>query len=233
MDLQQYRSAQDLESRTLLQQLLLVLAALAGRPVTEQQVSTFALALYPVVSASRLRSFNLARALITSLNPKAPRVPVPEYRPEFLAKTLGRYLVGTEDPNKAQRSIIQTAAAVVRHTEQAGREGMISMVQADDNALGWARVARGGHTCAFCLLLVSRGPVYKSEATGAFESHPACDCIAVPVYDKGNWPGRQQWLAAERLYKQATAGEVDKLNAFRRAVTAGDVSSVLPTPVAA
>lgn len=233
MDLQQYRTAQDLESRTLLQQLLLVLAALQGRPVTEQQVATFALALYPVVTSSRIRSFELARALITSINPRAPRVPVPEYRPEYLAKTLARYLVGLEDPNRAQRSVIETAAAVVRHTEQAGREGMISMVQADDDALGWARVARGGHTCAFCLLLVSRGPVYKSEATGAFRSHAACDCVVTPVYDRKNWPGREQYLAAERLYIEATAGETDKLNAFRRAVSAGDVSSVLPTPVAA
>lgn len=196
-------------------------------------MATFALALYPIVSASRARSFELARALITSLNPAAPRVPVPEYRPEYLAKTLARYLVGLEDPNRAQRSIIQTAAAVVRHTEQAGREGMISMVQADDEALGWARVARGGHTCAFCLLLVSRGPVYKTEATGAFRSHAACDCVAVPVYDRNDWPGREQYLAAERLYIEATGGETDKLNAFRRAVSAGDVSSVLPTPVAA
>lgn len=160
-------------------------------------------------------------------------MPVPEYRPEYLAKTLARYLVGLEDPNRAQRSIIQTAAAVVRHSEQAGREGMIASVQADDTALGWARVARGGHTCAFCMLLVSRGAVYKTEATGAFRSHPTCDCIAVPVYDRQDWPGREQYLAAEALYRKATAGEKDKLNAFRRAVSAGDVSSDLPRPVAA
>lgn len=181
-----------------------------------------------MVSSSRVRSFELARALITSLNPRAPRVEVPEYRPEYLAKTLRRYLVGLDDPNRAQRSIIETAAAVVRHTEQAGREGMISMVQADEDALGWARVARGGHTCAFCLLMVSRGPVYKSESTGAFRSHSACDCVAVPVYDRNDWPGREQYLAAEALYKKATAGESDLLNAFRRAVSAGDVSDVLP-----
>lgn len=184
--------------------------------------------LFPIVSASRARSFALARAVIKAINPSAPDVPVPEYRPEYLVEAMARNLRGLEDPNRSQRSIVATAAAIVRHTEQAGREGMIAMVQADEKALGWARVARGGETCPFCLLLVSRGPVYKSEGSGAFRSHSACDCIAVPVYDRNNWPGREQYLAAERLYIEATSGERDKLNAFRRAVTAGDVSSVLP-----
>lgn len=232
MELDQYRAAQDQESRALLQALLLVLSALRGNPVSDTQMTTFALALFPVVSASRARSFELARQVILSLNPKAPRVPIPEYRPEYLAKAMKRYLVGLEDPNRAQRSIVQTAAALVRHTEQAGREGMIAMVQADDDALGWARVARGGKTCAFCLLLVSRGPVYSKD-TAVFESHPACDCIAVPVYDRNNWHGREQFLAAEKLYASATSGERDKLNAFRRAVSAGDVSNSLPSPAAA
>jgi hypothetical protein len=216
-----------------LRQVLLVLSALVGRPADDRQINTFALALYPVVTASRERSFQLARALITSINPRAPQVKAPDYQPEFLAQALRRTLVGLEDPNRGQRAVVQAAAAVVRHTEQAGREGMISSVQADPEALGWARVARGGHTCAFCLLLVSRGPVYKSEATGAFRSHPACDCVAVPVYDRNDWPGREQFLAADKLYREATKGERDQLNAFRRAVDSGDVSSDLPTPVAA
>lgn len=210
-----------------------MLSSLVGKPVTDQQVSTFALALYPSVVASRLRSFALARQVITALSPRAPQVQVPEYRPEFLAKTMRRYLVGLEDPNRAQASVVQTAAAVVRHTEQAGREGMISSVQADPAALGWARVARGGHTCAFCTLLVSRGPVYKTEATGAFRSHPACDCIAVPVYDRNSWFGREQFTAAEQLYVSATSGEADKLNAFRRAFDSGATTGELPVPAAA
>lgn len=224
MELAQYRAAQDRESRSLLTYLLRVLAVLTGRPVSDEQVTRLSVVLYPTVVASRQRSFELARQVILELNPGAPEVPVPPYLPEFLAKTLRRHLADLDDPIKAQRSVAQTAAAVVRHTEQAGREGMISMVRADNAR--WARVARGGRTCSFCVLLVSRGPVYARE-TATFQSHPRCDCIAVPVYDRNNWYGREQYLAAEKLYVEATAGERDKLNAFRRAMSE-DARSVLP-----
>jgi hypothetical protein len=185
-------------------------------------------AIFPAVVASRLRSFSLARAVITTLNPAAPEVPVPEYRPEFLVKALSRALLGrTEDPQQAPLAIADAAAAVVRHSEQAGREGMIASVQAEDPVNGrWARVARGGVTCAFCLLLVSRGPVYTRD-TAVFQSHPKCDCIAVPASGDA-WFGREQYLAASKIYAEATQGSGDKLNAFRRAVTAGDTSSELP-----
>lgn len=225
MELEQYRAAQDLESRGLLRQVLPVLTLLRGRPVNDDLFSTLALALYPIVAASRDRSFNLARAVMLLLNPALPLVPVPEYQPSFLEKTLRRYLAPVSDPVKSSSAVANTAAAIVRHTEQAGREGMISMVATDHNGR-WARVARGGKTCAFCLLLVSRGPVYAKD-TAVFESHPACDCIAVPV--RGNdWHGKSQFEAAEKLYAKATRGESDQLNAFRRAVTSGDVSSTLP-----
>lgn len=229
MELSQYRAAQDQESKTLARTVLQVLSLLAGSPLTPRQLVALTMVLLPGVRESRLRSFELARQVILALNPRAPQVPVPEYRPEFLASALGRYLLGkTEDPRTAQTAIANAVAAVVRHTEQAGREGMISMVEADPKAEGWARVARGGRTCAFCLLLVSRGPVYREMRTAVFQSHPKCDCIAVPVYDRDNWHGREQWLAAEKLYSESTRGERDKLNAFRRAATAGDIGSELP-----
>lgn len=207
--------------------LLLVLAALRGRAITDAVITALAVAIFPAIVASRARSFALARQVILTLNPAAPEVPVPEYRPEFLVKTMSRYLVGIDDPVRSGQAVATTAAAIVRHTEQAGREGMIASVQAADPVNGrWARVARGGTTCAFCLLLVSRGPVYTRD-TAVFESHPKCDCYAVPVIGR-NWHGREQYLAAQDLYASSTKGEGDKLNAFRRAVTAGDVDSALP-----
>lgn len=239
-------------------QVLLFLALLRGRTVTRQQVSAFALTLYPRVVESRRRSFELAREVITTINPKAPPVRIPAYKPEYLVQAITRTLPVvdetptvstplTEVDEEAQgreeilededqptvevigdQHIADTAAAVVRHTEQAGREGMISSVEADEDALGWARVGRGGKTCPFCLLLISRGPVYKSEETAGFRSHIRCDCYAVPVYDNENWHGRDQYLAADALYREATKGETDLLNAFRRAVVAGDIQSTLP-----
>ena len=63
-------------------------------------------------------------------------------------------------------------------------------------------------------MLASRGPVYSSAAeagrgqasdrdyaAGINTYHTNCDCLVVPIYDYENWPGRDQWLAAERVYK--------------------------------
>lgn len=92
---------------------------------------------------------------------------------------------------------------------------------------GWARVPTGAETCGWCLMLCSRGPVFHSaysagleqedylavqmfEFQGEFDSddmeewHPGCDCKAVPVFDLQDWPGRDQYLESQELWKEAT-----------------------------
>lgn len=52
---------------------------------------------------------------------------------------------------------------------------------------GWARVPSGAETCAWCLMLASRGAVYESRATAGGEGrkyHGDCDCI--PVLSRGD-----------------------------------------------
>lgn len=84
--------------------------------------------------------------------------------------------------------------------------------------IGWARVPTGPETCPFCLLLTSRGPVYRSDsvvrpskklragvpvAVGAYGApayHWGCDCIGVPVFDIDSFDGYEMWDAAEELY---------------------------------
>lgn len=57
--------------------------------------------------------------------------------------------------------------------------------------------------------------------------HPNCDCRVVPVFDRENWPGRDEYLRAEELWKDVTSrykggkGGGDKLLAFRRALGDG------------
>lgn len=82
----------------------------------------------------------------------------------------------------------------------------------------WARVLSGAENCGFCVMLASRGPVYKSAenagrgqasdrdyAAGINTYHTNCDCLVVPVYNFRDWPGREQWKAAERVYKKVIA----------------------------
>lgn len=98
--------------------------------------------------------------------------------------------------------------------------------QSTDLIRGWARVATGRETCAWCLMLVSRGPVYRSAenagldldnlnavnltAAGADVSgdmqewHDGCDCIVVPVFKQSSWTGQAAQERAEQLWIEAT-----------------------------
>lgn len=86
-------------------------------------------------------------------------------------------------------------------------------------ALNWARVLTGQENCGFCVMLASRGPVYETaetagrlRASAAFREvngrqwmnsyHPNCDCVVVPIYDYGEWAGRDQWQSLEDWYKK-------------------------------
>lgn len=91
---------------------------------------------------------------------------------------------------------------------------------------GWARVATGEETCAWCLMLVSRGPVYESarsaglniedyeavdltlddpEVTSAMnEWHTGCDCKVVPVFKATAWVGKDAAKRAEGFWIDAS-----------------------------
>lgn len=91
-----------------------------------------------------------------------------------------------------------------------GRMTIQEWARRDARAIGWRRVS-DGNPCAFCAMLVSRGPVYTSEEhaltrqSDGQKFHPHCGCTVEVVY--GDWKpdGReQQWIddyyrAAESL----------------------------------
>lgn len=111
---------------------------------------------------------------------------------------------------------VQSAAAAMRHTVNAGRETVLATVERDPKAQGWARVV-GGDPCAFCSMLASRGPVYKGSSVN-FRSHDHCLCGAEPVYSReAAWPPGSRKALAQ--WNEATAdladGE-DAFNAYRR-----------------
>lgn len=114
--------------------------------------------------------------------------------------------------------------------EEAGRQAFNQSgpvkVEATGPVRGWARVATGKETCAWCLMLISRGPVYKSSKSAGLDLHDAgasdmiaagedvseymtewhigCDCKVVPVYDKANWFGQQAAYRAGELWIDAS-----------------------------
>lgn len=55
--------------------------------------------------------------------------------------------------------------SVQRLVLQAGRDTVMESAWADNVTTGVARVPRGLNTCDFCIMLASRGPVYRSEVS--------------------------------------------------------------------
>lgn len=150
--------------------------------------------------------------------------------------------------------------------------------------IGWARVATGRETCAWCLMLISRGAElnhkgnfgYREAATAGIslddgtvlslyeeaggdlkkfremlvnseaedesfmeQWHVGCDCLAVPVFDIDNWPGKDQSRDALQLWIDASKEASDlidsgksrttnkyteTLNALRRRLERGEIS---------
>lgn len=86
--------------------------------------------------------------------------------------------------------------------------------------VAWARVAVGSYTCGFCLMLCSRGAVYRSDTVLSaknrarkggtpFEGrwnlnayHEHCDCMMVPVFSWRKFAGKEVMDGARKLWKQ-------------------------------
>lgn len=220
--------------------------------------------LYPHIAAQRQQSAALAREFYDSqretFHPSLPR------NDQFLEGYSYDAFVRDMEPARKRMSQVdaphdavgQVAARAVRSVENAGRQQIIHAVE-DDQQLedlqkaapkdappeerivrGWARVATGRETCAWCLMLISRGPEYMgadsagldisdrkatdlwnqsngdlqsffdSTADSMREWHPNCDCKAVPVFKTEDWPGRQEAAGALGLWNEATRQAIEE-----------------------
>lgn len=79
-----------------------------------------------------------------------------------------------------QMGLAATIAAGKRIILDGGREMLIEASRRDPNVKKWARVSDGS-SCAFCAMLIGRGPVY-GEQTVSFRSHDRCGCGVRLVY---------------------------------------------------
>lgn len=169
---------------------------------------------------ARRESYLLARDYYASQRADAVE---PGYEPEpreraypvqvldsVLERTTRAHLDGLEewevDRERIER---ETLATLERHVVQAGRDAVLDAASEDPQAVGFARVPSGAETCAFCLMLASRGAVYKSEQTARFKDgtrdpyHNNCDCVIVPVFVRNRWDGRERADEAKRIYDEA------------------------------
>lgn len=79
------------------------------------------------------------------------------------------------------------SAVAAKATDQVSRRANETMRRnAKRDGLRYARVPMGGETCTFCIMLASRGFVYKSAKTAGEGNHfhAHCRCKVVPQFDK-------------------------------------------------
>lgn len=101
-----------------------------------------------------------------------------------------------------EKALADAATAMDRILANADREAIEGAVDSDPQPTRWARYA-SPNACAFCALLATRGPRYRSEDTAGGKYHNLCRCIAVPVWNPSDYdeaPFVAEW---REVYDQA------------------------------
>lgn len=200
---------------------------------------------WPQISVLRQQAAQLGKSFYDSQ--RAADVPhlTPNIRPlegsdfQTFVKNMEPARVKMQQERSPDSAVARFALRAVREVENAGRQQIIHAV-ANDNGLaeaqkaepesgivrGWARVATGSYTCAWCLMLVSRGPVYLGADTAGLdldddhaqsliaagedvsefmqEWHDGCDCKVVPVFKNKGWIGEAEAAKALAAWNNAT-----------------------------
>lgn len=152
---------------------------------------------YPVTATAR------AIRNAAGLNPYAPGIAVEHLDPvsQKQAKQIVRAWQHADAPDVIARFIEDLAASASRHVKSASRDLVTDTARL--NRAGWARQLTGAESCAFCAMLVSRGPMYSKETVN-FQTHNHCDCTATLVRNAGDdYPGKEQARVLAGLYRAA------------------------------
>lgn len=89
-----------------------------------------------------------------------------------------------------------------KFVKQAGRDTVARSVSGDRGAT-YCRVPTGTETCAFCLMLASRGPVYGGKIAAGGEGnryHGDCDCVPTPSWSGKDLPDGYDLKALNDIY---------------------------------
>lgn len=260
MEIEEYNQRQQQLVSELSNLLLILLRPFLAPGLTRLEWIAALRAVYPEVASFRRQSAELGREFYdyqreTHIGGQHNSY-LAEYKFEWFEEAMRPSQRQMMKPGASEEALGQMIMRVAKEVENGGRRTILRAVASDPVEPRWARVATGRETCAFCTMLVSRGPTYLSargaglqaDDTTALELidkgdesaldklktrwHPGCDCKVVPVFDRKNWPGRDAFLEAEKLWADVTQGHKgkDALNALRRAIESGQLD---PADVAA
>mgnify|MGYP003606112248 FL=1 len=199
---------------------LRLLNPLRSDRVSEREWGLLLEALFAVVDPARSNSAELGRTFFDEEHRKntgeaPPNIMLSKSSFDYFERAMREVKSAIQAENTPESSLRRASEIAMKHVENGGRSTILHAVDGQrSNSVRFARVLTGAENCEFCIMLASRGPVYRSESSagsktvnGMIESfHPGCDCKIVPVYNKANYPGRESWLEADRIYRQATKG---------------------------
>lgn len=114
-------------------------------------------------------------------------------------------LYGQVTPEKLDAAQTKVVGVAEKLALNVGRDTLIDAVKSDRQAKGWARVPEPG-ACSFCLLLATRGAVYKSQDSGSFQAHDHCRCHVEPLFG-AHYEPTAQVRAAQALYEDTPYGK--------------------------
>lgn len=128
-----------------------------------------------------------------------------------------------EDSHRTAGS--RVAMATQRLTVNGARSTIWSAAQRDSRVIGYIRLSRTGTPCGWCAMLISRGPVYRSEQSATYAEgdlyHDNCNCYAEPVYSREQYASSPLYELNRRYQEEwprVTAGlsGKDALRAWRK-----------------
>lgn len=199
---------------------------MVGERLTESDVRTFSSQIFDRLTKGRERSARLARDFYMSERDEHVGEVLDELQapPDpYSVRDLTTGLLYFMRPGDKFDNVASAVDTVSRHVKSGARREVAGLSLADARSGGWARTSGGTTSCSFCLMLISRGPVYRSrESAGDMKKfHNRCDCVVVPVFNKRKFPGIDEWRSAESLWNSSTRGKSGPaaLKAFRSAIT--------------
>lgn len=210
---------------------------------------------FPYVDDARRESAELGRQFFDDQNElhtgTYEPIDLAAYRREWFSEAMFPTRAALSRIDAPESAVHELALRAAKEVENGARKTIIRAVKEDPKekvVQGWARVATGRETCGFCMMLVSRGPVYTSAREAGLDAddtaaidlleagdaqaldelrtrwHPGCDCKVVPVFDRADWPGRDAYLEAKSLWGKVTKGYTgkEKFDVFRRFIESGE-----------
>lgn len=230
--------AQQRLTRQLILAIAPLLAPFLGVRKTSLLGRAIAAAIFPTLRNGRKASSRLARQVYVAQKAawNRDRAPIAEpeirdYELELFVKAVVRDLEISGSSTVVSEDLERIANSADLHVRNAYRNTSLAYVHNDNDIRGWARIDPVPPTCEFCRLLISRGPVYKSEqsAGGRHKYHKGCTCVPQIVFrgQENDWPGREMFLAERSRYRSATKGKSGKAarKAWREAAEAANRSA--------